>query len=62
MALIGALVVALVVRKVVQTRRVRAAEELAHPSITHETLEEIVDELEAQAEHDPVLRAKLHEH
>jgi hypothetical protein len=47
---------------VVLTRRSRAAEELAHPGITHETLEEIVDELEAQAEHDPVLRAKLHEH
>jgi membrane protein DedA with SNARE-associated domain len=60
-AIIGALVVALVVRKVVLTRRARAAEELAHPGLAHETLEEIVDELEAQAEHDPVMRSKLHE-
>jgi membrane protein DedA with SNARE-associated domain len=58
---IGALLVALVVRKVVQTRRVRIAEELAHPGFAHETLEEIVDDLEAQAEVDPVLRSKLHE-
>jgi membrane protein DedA with SNARE-associated domain len=55
------LVVALVVRTVVQTRRRRIAEELAHPGLAHETLEEIVDELEAQAEVDPVLRSKLHE-
>lgn len=62
-ALIGALVVALVIRKVVLTRRARAAEELAHPGLTHhEPLEEIVEELEAQAEHDPVMRSKLHEH
>lgn len=60
--LIGVLVVALVARKVVLTRRIRASEELAHPGMTHEPLEEIVDELEAQAEHDPVIRAKLHEH
>jgi membrane protein DedA with SNARE-associated domain len=59
--LIGALVVGLIVRKVVLTKRARAAEELAHPGLAHETLEEIVEELEAQAEHDPVLRAKLHE-
>ena len=59
--LIGVLIVALVVRKVILTKRVRAAEELAHPGMTHETIEEIVDELEAQAEHDPVLRSKLHE-
>ena len=61
-AIIGALVVALVVRKIVLTKRARAAEELAHPGLAHETLEEIVDELEAQAEHDPVMRSKLHEH
>ncbi len=60
-ALIAVLVVALVVRKVVLTRRARSVEELAHPDLAHETLEEIVDELEAQAEHDPVLRSKLHE-
>jgi membrane protein DedA with SNARE-associated domain len=58
---IVALVVALVVRKVVQTRRIRIAEELAHPGLAHETLGEIVEELEAQAEVDPVLRSKLHE-
>jgi membrane protein DedA with SNARE-associated domain len=55
------LVVVLAVRKVVQTRRMRAAEELVHPGLAHETLEEIVDELEAQAEVDPVLRSRLHE-
>ncbi|MGE0879258.1 MAG: DedA family protein [Acidimicrobiia bacterium] len=59
--LIVLLVVALTSRKVFVTRRVRAAEELAHPGLAHETLEELVEELEAQAEHDPVLRAKLHE-
>lgn len=59
--LLGLLVVALAVRKVVLTRRDRAAVEQAHPGLSHEPLEEIVDELEAQAEHDPILRAKLHE-
>jgi membrane protein DedA with SNARE-associated domain len=59
---IGVLVVALVVRKVVLTKRTRAAEELAHPGLADEPLEEIVEELEAQAEQDPVLRSKLHEH
>jgi flagellar biosynthesis/type III secretory pathway M-ring protein FliF/YscJ len=52
--LIGVLVVALVARKVVMTARARAARDLAHPGVTHETLEEIVDELEAQAGHDPI--------
>ena len=56
-----ALLMALVVRKVVLTRRERAAEKLAHPGLANETIEEIVEELEAQAEHDPVLRSKLHE-
>ncbi len=60
-ALIGTLVVALIIRKVVLTKRARAAEELAHPGLAHEPLEEIVDELEALAEHDPGMRAKLHE-
>jgi membrane protein DedA with SNARE-associated domain len=60
-ALIGAVLVALIVRKVILTRKARAAEEMAHPGLAHETLEEIVDELEAQAEHDPILRSKLHE-
>lgn len=62
MVLIGVLVVALVVRKVVLTKRARTAEELAHPSLRHETLEEIVEELEAQAEQDSVMRSNLHEH
>lgn len=59
--LIGLAVVAFIVRKVVLTKRARAADELAHPSLAHETLEEIVDELEARAEHDPARRSKLHE-
>lgn len=59
--LIGVVAVSLVVRKVVRTRQARAAEELTHPGMIHETLEEIVEELEVQAEHDPVLRSKLHE-
>jgi membrane protein DedA with SNARE-associated domain len=62
MILIGVVVVALVVRKVVLTRRTRAAEELAHPGLADEPLEEIVEELEAQAEQDPEMRSKLHEH
>ena len=61
MAITGAFVIALIVRKVVLTRRERAAEERAHPGMTHETLEEVIDELEQQAEHDPALRTKLHE-
>ena len=61
MVLLVALLMALVVRKVVLTRRERAAEKLAHPGLANETIEEIVEELEAQAEHDPVLRSKLHE-
>jgi membrane protein DedA with SNARE-associated domain len=59
--LIGVLVVALLVRKVILTRRERAAEELAHPGLFQEHLEDVVDELEARAEHDPVLRSRLHE-
>ncbi len=62
MILIGVLVVALVVRKVLLTKRKRAAEELARPGLADEPLEEIVEDLEAQAEQDPVLRSKLHEH
>ena len=61
LVVLAALAVALVVRKVVLARRARRAEELAHPGLAHESLEEIVDELEARAEHDPVLRSKLHE-
>lgn len=58
---VGVLIVALVIRKVILTKRIRVAEELAHPGLAHENLEEIVSELEAQAEHDPILRSKLHE-
>jgi membrane protein DedA with SNARE-associated domain len=55
MVLIGVLVVALVVRKVVLTRRERAAEERAHPGMTHEALEEVVEELELEehGKHEP---------
>lgn len=53
--------VAIIVRKVVLTRRARAAEKLEHPGIETESLEEVVEELVEQAEHDPELRAKLHE-
>jgi hypothetical protein len=60
-AAIGVLVVALVVRGLVLTKRTRAAEELAHPGIAHETLERIIDELEALAEHDHEMRSRLHE-
>ena len=59
--LIGVLLVALIVRKVVMTKRIRAEEELAHPGAAHESLDEIAEELETQAETDPVLRSKLHE-
>jgi membrane protein DedA with SNARE-associated domain len=60
-AVIALLVAAIVIRKVILTKRTRAAVDQAHPGVTRESLEEIVEELEAQAEHDPVLRAKLRE-
>ena len=61
MAVMGLLAVALVVRKVVLVRRERAAEELEHPGLAHESLEQIVEELESEADgsasqstpHDP---------
>lgn len=59
--LIGLLVLAVTIRKVILTRRARAAQEVAHPGLAHQTLGGIVEVLEAQAEHDPVLRSKLHE-
>jgi membrane protein DedA with SNARE-associated domain len=59
--LLGALVLAFIARRIVLVRRQRAAEELAHPGMTHEPLEQIVDELEQLAKHDPELRHKLHE-
>lgn len=55
------LFVALIVRKVILVRRQRATVEATHPGIAEETLEEIVDDLEEQARHDPMLRSKLHE-
>jgi membrane protein DedA with SNARE-associated domain len=61
MVLIAGLVIAAVVRKVVLTRRERDAEEQAHPGMTHESLEEVIDDLEQQAERDPELRSKLHD-
>ena len=60
-AVIALLIVAIVIRKVILTKRARAAVDQAHPGVTRESLEEIVEELETQAEHDPALRAKLHE-
>jgi membrane protein DedA with SNARE-associated domain len=60
-ALLAVLVVALVVRKVVLTRRARAAEEAAHPGLAHETLEEVVEELEARDLHAPSPRPNLPE-
>ncbi len=59
--LIGLLFVAIIVRKVVLVRRERAAEKAEYPGLTDESLDDVVEELEARAEHDPVLRAKLHE-
>jgi ABC-type transport system involved in cytochrome bd biosynthesis fused ATPase/permease subunit len=60
-ALIGLLIVGLIVRKVLLVRRERAAEELAHPGVLQESLEEVIEDLEVQAELDPELRAKPHE-
>ena len=59
--LIAVLVVALAVRKVVLIRHTRAAEEAAHPGLAHETLEEIVEELETRDRQRPGLRSNLHE-
>lgn len=61
LVVLALLVVAIVVRKVVLVVRERAAGEAAHPGLMDETLDEVADDLEARAEHDPVLRAKLHE-
>ena len=58
---LGALVIAVVVRKALLTRRERAAGERAHPGMTKETLEEVVVELEHQTEVDPALRSNLHD-
>lgn len=58
---IGVVVVVLIGRKVVSTRRARAAVERTHPGLANETLEEVVDDLEERAAIDPALRSKLHE-
>ncbi len=55
------LAVAVIVRKVVLTRRERATDEQAHPGMTHGSLEDVIEDLENQAEHDPALRSKLDE-
>jgi membrane protein DedA with SNARE-associated domain len=57
-AVLGVVVVALVIRKVILTKRARAATRLAHPGVEHDSLEDIVDDLEAEVGHDPVVRAK----
>jgi membrane protein DedA with SNARE-associated domain len=57
LALLGAAVVAVVVRKVVLVRRERAAEARAHPGIALGSLEEVVAGLEAEAEHPPAPRS-----
>jgi membrane protein DedA with SNARE-associated domain len=58
---LAALFVALIVRKVISVRRQRTATAAAHPGLVDEALEDVVDDLEEQARHDPTLRAKLHE-
>jgi|688.fasta_scaffold339083_1 membrane protein DedA with SNARE-associated domain len=58
---IGVAVVAFIGRRLILNRRERAAIEQKHPGLTHESLEEVVDDLEHQAATDPVLRSKLHE-
>ena len=60
-AIIGVLLIALVVRKVLLTKRARAAAAADHPGLTDDSLHEIAESLEEKAEHDPVLRSKLHE-
>lgn len=46
-ALLGVALVALIIRKVVTTRRIHIIEESLHPGSSHEGLEEIAHELEA---------------
>ena len=59
-SLMGVLLVALVVRKVVLTRREWVAEEREHPGRAHETLEEIVEELESEID-GPGRRSRAHD-
>jgi len=58
---VALVVVAVIVRSVVVRRRARAAIDAVNPGLAEQPLEIIVEELHAQAEHDPVLQAKLHE-
>jgi membrane protein DedA with SNARE-associated domain len=55
---VGVLLVALVVRKVILTTQARAAVRRARPGLMHETIEEIVDDLEAEGGHDPARRTR----
>ena len=59
--ILGVLVIAMVVRKVVLTRRERVAANQEHPGMAHGNLEDVVDQLEHQTQDDPALRSKLHE-
>lgn len=60
LAVLGGLTVALVVRKAVLLHRARAAEEVEHPELAHEPLEEIVEALEARADRS-ARHATLHD-
>jgi membrane protein DedA with SNARE-associated domain len=60
-AVIALLILAVIVRKIVLVVREHKAEEQAHPGQSHEAFEDLVDDLEEEAQHDPVLRHKLHE-
>jgi membrane protein DedA with SNARE-associated domain len=57
-ALMGLLVVAVIVRKVVLIRRQRAAGEIARPGSTHDTLEQVVADLSHDARLEPTWRPK----
>ena len=56
--IVGVVLVALIVRKVVIARKTRASEEALHPGFAHETIDEIAHKLETQASEDPELRSK----
>lgn len=60
LAVMGVLVAALVARKLMLVRRERAAEELEHPGLAHESLEEIIEELESEAD-GSAWRSTLHD-
>lgn len=58
-AVVGFVVIAVVVRKVLLTRRTRATERAAQVGLAGETIDDIAEQLEARADEDPVLRSKL---